>query len=131
MKALTINQPYASLIADGLKWVENRTWYTGYRGRLAIHAGKGTRYLTSTELTQYPSGIIAVCRLIACVRLGDIRHDERSVRIAFSSHTFGQLLDHEYTEGPWCWVLDDVRKLHEPIPARGRQGLWEWTGNVS
>lgn len=26
--------------------------------------------------------------------------------------------------GPWCWLLDDVRRLADPIPARGKQGLW-------
>jgi len=50
MKALTISQPYASLIASGEKWVENRTWATRYRGPLAIHAGRGTQYLSRDEL---------------------------------------------------------------------------------
>lgn len=40
MKALTIKQPYASLIVDGIKDIENRTWKTNYRGRILIHAGK-------------------------------------------------------------------------------------------
>jgi len=52
MKALTISQPYASLIASGEKWVENRSWPTGYRGPLAIHAGKGTQYLDRRELAE-------------------------------------------------------------------------------
>jgi hypothetical protein len=38
MKALTIKQPWASLIARGIKDVENRTWRTNYRGRIYIHA---------------------------------------------------------------------------------------------
>lgn len=40
MKALSIRQPYAWLIANGIKDVENRTWHTGYRGPVLIHAGK-------------------------------------------------------------------------------------------
>ena len=39
MKALTIQQPYASLIALGLKTIETRSWSTRHRGRIAIHAG--------------------------------------------------------------------------------------------
>ncbi len=39
MKALTLQQPWATLIAEGHKRVENRTWQTAYRGPLAIHAG--------------------------------------------------------------------------------------------
>ena len=74
MKALTIQQPNASLIADGEKWVENRTWDTCWRGPLAIHAGKGTRYLTARELIAYPTGaVIAIANLVACVDLTNIR----------------------------------------------------------
>lgn len=40
MKALSIRQPWASLIVLGLKPVENRTWRTNYRGQLLIHAAQ-------------------------------------------------------------------------------------------
>ena len=40
MKALTLYQPYASLIAVGAKTIETRSWGTSYRGGLLIHAGK-------------------------------------------------------------------------------------------
>ena len=40
VKALSIRQPYAWLIVNGLKDIENRTWATGYRGPVLIHAGK-------------------------------------------------------------------------------------------
>lgn len=39
MKALTLHQPWATLVALGIKTVETRSWYTPYRGPLAIHAG--------------------------------------------------------------------------------------------
>lgn len=42
MKALTIKQPWASLIMADLKHYETRSWKTSYRGKLAIHAGKET-----------------------------------------------------------------------------------------
>lgn len=41
MKALSIRQPWAWLIAHGYKPVENRTWNTKFRGEFLIHAGKG------------------------------------------------------------------------------------------
>ena len=70
IKALTISQPYASLIARGEKWIENRHWPTNYRGRLAIHAGKGTQYLSPTQLRGYPTGcVLATAELVACVPL--------------------------------------------------------------
>lgn len=41
MKALTLTQPWASLVAVGAKRIETRSWRTAYRGTLAIHAAKG------------------------------------------------------------------------------------------
>ena len=40
MKVLTIKEPYATLIAEGLKEYEFRTWKTNYRGEVLIHAAK-------------------------------------------------------------------------------------------
>ncbi|WP_368653744.1 ASCH domain-containing protein [Ornithinibacillus sp. 4-3] len=40
MKAITIKQPWATLIAIGAKKFETRSWQTKYRGPIAIHAGK-------------------------------------------------------------------------------------------
>jgi hypothetical protein len=40
MKALSVQQPWAWLIVHGYKDVENRTWPTRQRGRIAIHAGR-------------------------------------------------------------------------------------------
>jgi hypothetical protein len=55
VKALTICQPYAELIARGQKRVENREWPTRYRGPLLIHAGKSREWLsgeTDAELEE-------------------------------------------------------------------------------
>jgi len=41
MKALTLTQPWASLMALQSKTIETRSWYTAYRGELVIHAAKG------------------------------------------------------------------------------------------
>ena len=40
MKALSIRQPWAWLIANGHKDIENRSWKTDRRGRIAVHASK-------------------------------------------------------------------------------------------
>jgi len=41
VKALTLTQPWASLVALGAKLIETRSWQTSHRGRIAIHAGQG------------------------------------------------------------------------------------------
>lgn len=129
MKALTISQPFASLIADGEKWIENRSWLTNYRGPLAIHAGVGTQYLTKSELADYPTScIVAVCNLAECV---SIQHIQKLASMYLppalyrnTGRTVREIIEHKHCEGPVLWILKDVRKLEHPIPCKGRQGLW-------
>ncbi len=83
MKAITLTQPWATLIAIGAKKIETRSWQTRYRGPLAIHAAKTftpqdvawsqtdpfKSVLASagyTEFSQLPRGsIIATCNLVS------------------------------------------------------------------
>jgi len=50
MKALSIKQPWAYLIAAGIKDIENRTWKTNYRGKFLIHAPQKAEKLHLLEL---------------------------------------------------------------------------------
>jgi hypothetical protein len=130
MKALTILQPYASLIASGRKWVENRNWYTNYRGPLAIHAGKGLRYLDRESITAYPTGcIIATAMLSECIRIEllralakDSKHRNHPIGRG-CNYTWDQACIHAHTEGPYCWILSDVQEIKHVV-MRGKQGLW-------
>ena len=128
MFALTISQPYASLIASGEKWIENRRWETKYRGPLAIHAGKGTQYLDRAQLAEYPAGVVAVANLAACFRLADL--DLLGDRLAAVGLTIDAVRQHEHAEGPWCWLLRDVHRLRVPCPCSGARGLWPWEPSV-
>ena len=118
MKALTVCQPYAELIARGLKPIENRTWPTSYRGPLAIHAGKSREWMDEGDLEAYPSmafgAVVATCRLVDCVRLANLP---------------AALTGHQHANGPWCWILHDVQRI-EPVPQRGAQGLWNFDAAV-
>lgn len=84
MKALSIRQPWAWLIANGHKDIENRTWPTQFRGRVLIHASKGmtkAEYEDADDFLDYiesdlalPSreqfergGIIGVATIVDCV----------------------------------------------------------------
>lgn len=50
MKAITIKQPWAQLIAQGIKDIENRTWKTKFRGKVLIHtSAKSVDVLFSVE----------------------------------------------------------------------------------
>jgi hypothetical protein len=124
VRALSIHQPFASLIASGEKWVENRTWGTAYRGPLLIHASRRSRYLTAGQRRRYPQGcVVAIAMLVDCLPLHVLR--TRPLAECVGKRTIGTILGHTHTEGPWCWILADVRKLAVPIPYDGRQGLFE------
>ena len=121
MKALSIRQPWAWLIVRGIKDVENRTWRTGYRGPLLIHAA--THPMTEDAeawLAEYchglgiegphfplvAGGIVGRAVVADCVRLEDLVHPS------------------EWAEGPWCWLLDDAEPLPF-LPWTGQRGLFE------
>ena len=53
MKVLTIKQPWATLIMQGNKRFEFRSWQTKYRGDLLIHAGKGIDKEAMKRLAKY------------------------------------------------------------------------------
>lgn len=139
MKALTVSQPYAGLLADQLKWVENRTWETKYRGWVAIHAGKGTQYLTKQGLEGYPTGcIVAVSYLVACFTIEELLSrmkktpNQLVVNYLHSDpRTVREILDHEHTEGPVCLIFGDTLKLPKPIPCKGAQRFWETPEAIS
>jgi hypothetical protein len=145
MKALTLTQPWATLVAIGAKRIETRSWPTAYRGPLAIHAAKGFPEWAKTTAEEptfsrelgtdiLPVGcIVAVCQLVSCVPTrdlqwnalvdfdADVRTEDRSVMLDDREREFG-----DYSLGRWAWLLADVRKLDEPIPAKGMLQLWEW-----
>lgn len=124
IKALTISQPFAELIASGEKWVENRNWQTSYRGPLAIHAGSGTQYLTKRELAEYATGaIVATAELIACVNINAFTPADEQELLRYG-WTAEDVLEHPHCEGPYAWVLYEVRRCAEPYPIAGKQGLW-------
>jgi hypothetical protein len=130
MTAITVSQPYASPVASCQKWGEHRTWETGYRGPLAIHAWSGIRYMTLREIRAAgrPVGaMIATTRLVACVPLlprGALTAEDK-VTTKAAGVSAPAFLRHEHVDGTWCCVPADIRTI-DPVPCRGRLGLWDW-----
>ena len=75
MKVLTIKQPWATLIMQGNKRFEFRSWQTKYRGELLIHAGKGIDKEAVKRLANYlpqelPQGeILGKVTLVDCIKM--------------------------------------------------------------
>lgn len=133
MKTISLWQPWATLIALGVKRFETRSWSTNYRGPLAIHAAK--RQVDRTELNQYivdalvrngitGTGLLPYGCIVCTVDLVDILYSHEAPKSSFFSENerfFG-----DYTPGRFAWRLDNVQRV-DNIPARGSQGFWEWT----
>lgn len=142
MKALTIWQPWASLIACGAKQYETRSWATKYRGPIAIHAA--ARYTRKWDLPvdlvkvadaemaagrcsewgAMPFGVVIATAELVNVwsiarhpgtyipRLGDYFVPEKEAVLG------------DWTPGRYAWELSNVKILQPPIPVKGKQGLW-------
>jgi hypothetical protein len=140
MKALSLIQPWATLVAVGAKRYETRSWSTSYRGPIAIHASKwldaGGKIISKdvadylalchqepfrSALTQngidrvrdLPSGAV-----VAIARLVDVVHAD-TVVIDDLEREFGN-----FAPGRYAWKFADVRAI-APIPHRGFPGLWD------
>lgn len=126
MKALSIRQPWAWLIVNGQKRIENRGWNTEFRGEFLIHAGKGmtlgeyadARYAqlgsrrgigdfpSMDELKAVRGGIVGIARLVDVLK--------PTARPTTPWHVSGQ----------YGFVLKDVRPLpFEPL--KGALGFFE------
>lgn len=127
-KAITICQPHAAAVVQGPKLIENRTWPTTYRGWLLIHAGKSRQWFNQQTTDFYAARCFTV-------RAQSDYHYGAIIGLAYltASVPIDELADslrddvRNCAEGPFCWVLDQ-RLSFSPIPAVGKQGLWNYTG---
>jgi len=136
MKALSIKQPWASLIAHGIKNVENRTWKTNFRGKIFIHASaKPVEVLFSVEQSaqlwmngfdattviskeSFPiSAIIGEVEIVDCVINHESIWAEKS----------------DWQEVGWTekqiynWVLANAVLYDKPIlNVKGKLSFWEY-----
>jgi hypothetical protein len=135
MRALTLWQPWASLLAVGIKRHETRSWRIPPKllgARIAIHAGSGRapETMISPELaeicertfgsgwrTTLPKGRI----LCTCVLGADLATEEE-VDAADADDVASGI----WTPGRHAWRIDDVRPVHDSGPVSGKQGLWTW-----
>jgi hypothetical protein len=150
MKALTLTQPWATLIALGEKRVETRGWSTPHRGPILIHAAKtlaepvcsedGLRELVAREpfaealgrhgvtvAEQLPRGqVVAVAHIVACLPTVELGSRMRALpeladfKVAEHERAFG-----DYRPGRFAWLLQSVERFGKAIPLRGGQKLFD------
>ena len=123
MKVITIKQPFASLIAEGYKEYEFRTWKTKYRGDILIHAGKGVDKKAMKRFKHlnlnYPSGcIIAKAKITDCILIDE---NARKMLEKKNSLVYSSVIKHKEWKG-YGFQLENIEKI-EPIPMSGKLGL--------
>lgn len=104
MKAISLHQPWASLIAQGKKTIETRRWPTSFRGDLLICS------------TRKPPRIALPCGMALCiVEVFDCVPMQRSHESQACC---------EWYAGAWAWLLRNIRPI-QPFAVRGSQGFYE------
>jgi hypothetical protein len=135
MKAISLWEPWATLIALGEKRYETRSWNMTYRGPLLICASKSRPPIAEIIGLLYRARItvneLSPGRAVALVDLVDITPTRMGVenlinRIDFFGDPFGE---HErfygdFSPGRFAWKLENIRRFVNPPLIRGRQGLF-------
>lgn len=121
MKVLTLRQPWATLVAEGIKKYEFRSWKTNYRGKVLIHAGTGIdkedmKKYENMNL-KYPSRrIIAIVEIEDCLELDEQLNKKI---IAEKNVAYGNKIRTGY-----AWKLKNVKKINYGKDVNGQLGLW-------
>ena len=131
MKVLSVRQPWAYLIVAGYKDIENRTWYTGHRGSLLIHASKGVdpenfmpkqrAYIESAGIVIPDSIDLPRGAIVGSVNLTNVYSDGRDENLLDIYDGKGS----PWFEGPYGFKMIGSVPFYEPIPYRGSLGIRE------
>ena len=128
MKALTIKQPWASLITEGYKKYEFRSWKTNYRGKILIHAGlsleKDMQERFKNYNLDYQLGyIIGEAEIVDCILVDEKFNEElRNIDLIVYGRS-------NHVEN-YAWKLENIKKYDNPIPCKGKLGLWNYEGEL-
>ncbi len=127
MKAISLYEPWATLIALGEKRYETRSWSTIYRGPLLICASQkrpplheiiGILYRAGINLDDLkPGKALAIVDLVHVYRTAnDLNYDQ----LGENEQYFG-----DFSSGRFAWQLKNIRRLKNPPSVTGRQGLFD------
>ena len=125
MKVISIREPFATLIKDGIKTVETRSWKTNYRGKIYIHSciaknkiRDSVKHLIKSDLKY--GYILFSADLVDCVYM-DNEYIEKVKKENYDNYLCGI-----YEVGRYGWVLENIEILSQPIKAKGQLGIWNY-----
>jgi len=135
LPALTLWQPWASLLVTRVKVHETRSWPAPRRlvgGRIAIHAaashparrhvGPKLDAICRTTFGDDWRAVLPLGAVLATAILeGSVPTDALRSTTSASDLACGI-----WDDGRWAWTLSSIQVLVEPSPAKGGQGIWTW-----
>ena len=128
MKALTIKEPWASLIINEYKKYEFRSWKTNYRGKILIHAGMNIEKdmlsrFQEYNLNYYKGAIIGEATITDCIlvdeKFNNKLRSENPIVYGRSNHV-----------ETYAWKLENIKKYNVPIYIKGKLGLWNYDEKI-
>lgn len=123
MKVITLKQPWASLVANGYKKYEFRSWKLNYRGDILIHAGKAIdkdamENVKNLNLDYPHSKIVAIVHIDDCIQL----NEDINKKICEENY---QVYGNKNRTG-YAWKLSNIRKVDNSDTVSGKQGIWNY-----
>ena len=130
MKVLSLTEPYATLIKNGVKTIETRSWKTNYRGKLYIHASatkmpkeykENKELMSLVDINNLNYGnIICSCELVDCIKMtdefiNDIKNNRKN-----------EYITGIYDNRRYAWILENIEQLDVPIKAKGKLNIWDF-----
>lgn len=126
MKALTIRQPWATLIMQGVKEYEFRSWKTNFRGEVLIHAGKGIDKEAVERLKKYlPEGELPLGKILGKVKITDCVPMSEDFATMLAKKNNDIYTTHSFSRN-FGFKLEDVEVFETPIEAKGQLGFWNF-----
>lgn len=124
MKVLTIKNPWATLIIDGFKKYEFRSWKTKYRGKILIHSSINPDKIALKNFDNlnldYQNGyIIGEAEIVDCKEV----HKEFEDKLVKENKQVYEMI---VGRNGYAWKLENIIKYDNPIPIKGKLGLWEY-----
>ena len=134
LPALTMTEPWCSLMAEQQKWIETRTWRTTYHGPVALHAAstlprdldalcQQEHFYEALALSHFRGGrwTFPVKHVLAIGMLDEVLPTE-AIQVSEQERAFGN-----YRAGRYAWRFSAIYRLNTPLRARGSLSLWQWT----
>lgn len=154
--AITLWQPWATLVAEGFKVYEFRKWdppHAFINRQIAIHAGmrpiklaeireliykleRGGDLARATGIGNWPACLKLLEQVLAAPKslpfgfilcLARLGRPLRNEVLASRLQIAGPLNDSDRDEhSNWGWPLTEIERLEPPVPIKGGQGFWDW-----